>query len=130
MGLLDQIAGSLGGNSKSVDYLAIMKWVEQQGGVSGLLDKFRQGGLAEIVQSWVSTGNNLPISAAQVLQIFTGDSISQLGSKLGMDDKQTAGIIAEFLPQIVNKLSPNGEEPQNNDLLSMGMGLLKDKFFK
>jgi len=130
MGLLDQIAGSLGGNSKSVDYLAIMKWVEQQGGVSGLLDKFRQGGLAEIVQSWISTGNNLPISAAQVLQIFTGDSISQLGSKLGMDDKQTAGIIAEFLPQIVNKLSPNGEEPQNNDLLSMGMGLLKDKFFK
>lgn len=130
MGLLDQIAGSLGGNSKSIDYLAIMKWVEQQGGVSGLLEKFRQGGLAEVVQSWIGSGNNLPISAAQVLQIFSGDAVSQLSSKLNMDNNQTAGIIAEFLPQIVNKLSPNGEEPQNNDLMSMGMSLLKDKLFK
>lgn len=130
MGLFDQIAGSLGGNAKSIDYLAIMKWVEQQGGVSGLLEKFRQGGLAEVVQSWISSGNNLPISAAQVLQIFSGDAISQLSSKLSMDDNQTADIIAEFLPQVVNKLTPNGEEPQNNDLMSMGMSLLKDKFFK
>lgn len=130
MGLLDQIAGSLGGNSKSIDYLAIMKWVEQQGGVSGLLEKFRQGGLAEVVQSWIGSGNNLPISAAQVIQIFSGDAVSQLSSKLNMDNNQTADIIAEFLPQIVNKLSPNGEEPQSNDLMSMGMSLLKDKLFK
>lgn len=130
MGLLDQITGSLGGKDGSVDYVAIMKWVEQQGGVSGLLEKFRQGGLAEIVQSWISTGANLPISASQIQQVFSSDAIAQLGSKLGMDNNTTSSLIAEFLPQVINKLSPDGEEPTGNDLLSMGMGLLKDKFFK
>jgi uncharacterized protein YidB (DUF937 family) len=130
MGLLDQITGSLGGQSGSVDYVAIMKWVEQQGGISGLLDKFRQGGLTEIVQSWISSGQNLPISADQIQQIFSSETIGQLASKLGLDNGQTSSVIAEFLPQIVDKLSPNGQEPSGNDLLSMGMGLLKDKFFK
>lgn len=130
MGLLDQITGSLGGNAGSVDYVAIIKWVEQQGGVSGLLEKLRQGGLGEIVQSWLSTGPNLPISENQVENVFSSDAIGQLASKLGIDQNKATAIIAQFLPQVVDKLSPEGKEPESNDLVSMGIGLLKDRFFK
>lgn len=130
MGLSDQITGSLGGNAGSVDYVAIIKWVEQQGGVSGLLEKLRQGGLGEIVQSWLSTGPNLPISENQVENVFSSDAIGQLASKLGIDQNKATAIIAQFLPQVVDKLSPEGKEPESNDLVSMGIGLLKDRFFK
>lgn len=54
MSLLNMITGLLnkgGDGAGSIDYTAILQWVEQQGGISGLLDKFRQGGLTEIVQS-------------------------------------------------------------------------------
>lgn len=130
MGLLDQITGSLGGNSGSVDYAAIIKWVEQQGGVSGLLDKLRQGGLSEVVQSWLNNGPNLPISSEQVQQVFSNDAIMRLAARLGLDHGQTSTIIAQFLPQLVDRLSPNGEEPAGNDLVSMGLDLLKNRFFK
>ncbi|MBK5074800.1 DUF937 domain-containing protein [Budviciaceae bacterium CWB-B4] len=133
MGLLDQLGGMLGGNSNnnsgSVDYMAILQWVEQQGGISGLLDKFRQGGLTEIVQSWIGTGANLPISGQQVQDIISKVALQQLSSKLGMGSQETSGLIAQFLPDIVDKLSPKGEEPVNPDLMSLGMSLLKGKLF-
>ncbi|GKX52558.1 YidB family protein [Budvicia aquatica] len=128
MGLLDQLGGALGGKG-SVDYVAIMQWVEQQGGISGLLDKFRQGGLADIVQSWISTGNNLPISSDQVQQVLSSDALQQLAAKLGIDSQMASGIVAQFLPEIVNKLSPDGQEPGNADMISAGLSMLKGKLF-
>ncbi|SQI33967.1 Uncharacterized protein conserved in bacteria [Leminorella richardii] len=131
MSLLDQLGGMLGGGSSKggVDYMAMFQWLEQQGGLTGLLEKFRQGGLADVVQSWISSGANLPISAEQVRDIISQAALEQLSAKLGMDDGQTSGIIAQYLPDIVDKLSPNGEEPVNPDMLSLGMTLLKGKLF-
>lgn len=130
MGLLDQITGALGGkNSGSIDYAAILQWVNQQGGISGLLEKFRQGGVAEIVQSWISTGANLPISGEQIQNILSQTALQQLSSKLGITNEATSGILAEFLPQIVDKLSPDGKEPTDNALVTAGLNMLKNKFF-
>lgn len=131
MSLLDQLGGMLGGDTAKggVDYMAILQWLEQQGGLSGLLEKFRQGGLAELVQSWIGTGANLPISAEQVRDVISQAALGQLSAKLGMDDNQASNVIAQYLPNIVDKLSPKGEEPINPDLLSLGMTLLKGKLF-
>lgn len=128
MGLLDQLSGALG-EKGSVDYLAIMQWVEQQGGISGLLEKFRQCGLAEVVQSWISHGQNLPISSEQVQQVLSSNALQQLATKLGIDSQMASGIVAQFLPDIVNKLSPDGQEPNNTDVISAGLSMLKSKFF-
>ncbi|WP_347253860.1 YidB family protein [Leminorella grimontii] len=132
MSLLDQLGGMLGGNGASkggVDYMAILQWLEQQGGLSGLLETFRQGGLAELVQSWIGTGANLPISADQVRDVISQAAMEQLSAKLGMDNGHASAIIAQYLPDIVDKLSPKGEEPVNPDMLSLGMALLKGKLF-
>lgn len=134
MGLLDQLGGMLGGGNNdgskgSIDYAALFQWIEQQGGISGLLDKFRQGGLGEIVQSWISTGANLPISAQQVQYVISSAALQQLASKLGTGSQETSNIIAQYLPSVIDKLSPKGEIPQNPDLMSLGMSLLKSKFF-
>lgn len=131
MGLLDQLTGALAGSDKgngSVNYVALIKWIEQSGGISGLLDKFRQGGLGDIVQSWMGSGNSLPISADQVQKVLSNDMLKDLSSKLGMDSAATSGIIAQYLPQIVSKLAVDGKEPKNSDLASIGMNFLKNKF--
>ena len=65
MGLFDSVLGNIlggGASGKGIDYIAIMQWVEQQGGLQAILDKFRQGQFGDIVGSWLGNGetNRLP----------------------------------------------------------------------
>jgi len=130
MGLFDQVAGALaasqsGGNG---DLLAtIMQLVNdpKHGGLQGLVQSFQQGGLGEIVNSWVSTGHNLPISAEQITSVLGGSSLQDIAAKLGVSPDQAAGSLAEILPQAVDTLTPNGQIPQGGDLLAQGLDMLK-----
>lgn len=127
MGLLDQLASNIGGG-KNIDALAIMEWVNKNGGITGLLDKFRQGGLGDIVQSWLGSGANLPISAEQVQHILGSDMLKDLAARLGVDIPAATGTIAEFLPKIASQLQNNGQNASSDDLLASGLDLLKNKF--
>lgn len=128
MGLLDGLTNALGGG-KGIDYSTVLQWIEQQGGLQAILNKFRQGDLGDVVASWVSTGENKPLSGDLVEQILSSDAIAQLAGKLGIEPTQASSLIAQYLPMITDKLSPNGQEPQGGDLLSAGMDLLKGKLF-
>ncbi len=128
MSLLDQMAGMLGGqDTKPGHYQSLLTWVNQQGGINGLLEKFREQGLGSIVESWVSSGVNLPVSASQVVSVIGGPAITALAEKLGLDTLATSSLIAEYLPKIVDGLSPNGELQGQDGLLTVGMSLLKGK---
>lgn len=130
MGLLDQLGSMLGGESSKLNQAkSILGWVEQQGGFHGLLEKFQHGGVGEIFQSWIGSGTNLPISGEQLQGLFNNDSLKQLSSSLGVNVNDATGILAKFLPTVVDKLSPNGELPEHNDLVSTGLSLLKNKLF-
>jgi uncharacterized protein YidB (DUF937 family) len=131
MGLFDQVAGSLL-NGDAGKYQAILSWVEQQGGIQALLDKLRQGGLSEIVSSWLSSnGTNQSLSGDQITQALGSPSVAALGEKLGVDTGSASALLAEYLPKVIDALSPNGEvTPEaHNDLLSAGVNLLKGKLF-
>jgi uncharacterized protein YidB (DUF937 family) len=131
MGLFDQVAGMLL-NGDAAKYQAILSWVNQQGGVQALLEKFRQGGLGEIVMSWLSSSQaNQLLSSEQVLAVLGSPALSQLGAKLGIDTQAAASMVAQYLPTIIDTLSPKGEvhAEADNDLLTAGMKLLKGKLF-
>ena len=134
MGLFDQVVGALSGN-QSGGSNALLETVlqlvnnPQTGGLGGLVQSFQQGGLAEIVNSWVSTGQNLPISAEQIQSVLGGSTLQDLAAKLGMSNEQISGGLAAMLPQVVDQLTPNGEVPQGGDLLAQGLDLLKGKLF-
>ena len=139
MGLLDQVTGAItsatgtssGGEGENSLLATVMQLVNnpQTGGLAGLVQSFQKGGLAEIANSWVSTGQNLPISSEQIQSVLGSEQVSQIASKLGISTDQASGKIAEFLPQIVDKLTPNGTIPEGGDLLSQGLELLKGKLF-
>ncbi|CAI1518956.1 YidB family protein [Serratia sp. TSA_198.1] len=128
MGLFDNVLGSiLGGGAnggKGLDYVAIMQWVEQQGGLQAILDKFRQGQFGDVVGSWLGNGENQPISGDHVQQALGSDAINQLAEKLGIDPAQASSTIAQFLPSVTDAASPNGEVQQDSNELGDMVGKL------
>lgn len=127
MGLFDDVVGSLlqGDSGK---YQAILTWVNEQGGVQALLEKLQNGGLGDIASSWISNQqSNQPISGDQVESALGTSAVSDLGQKLGVDTGSASARLADYLPKIIDALSPQGEvDPQaHNDLLSASMNLLK-----
>ena len=134
MGLLDQVVGAMaggqsGGNNALLETVMKMISDPQNGGLQGLIQSFQQGGLGDIVNSWVSTGQNLPISAEQIQSVLGNSSLGNIAAQLGLNTEQASGSLASMLPQLIDSLTPNGEVPQGGDLMSQGMEMLKGKFF-
>ncbi len=130
MSLLDQVAGALAGGQSgggSTLLATVMQLVNdpKHGGLEGLIQSFQQGGLGEVVNSWVSTGQNLPISAEQIQSVLGGSSLQDIATKLGVTPEQASGSLAEILPQAVDTMTPNGQLPAGGDLLAQGLDMLK-----
>jgi uncharacterized protein YidB (DUF937 family) len=128
MGILDNIAGQVlgGGGSKNALVGAIVSMVgnQQSGGLAGIVQQFAGQGLGDIVNSWVSTGKNMPISPEQVKQGLGDNVISQLASKAGLSTEEVTSNLSKLLPDVVDKLTPDGKVSQA-DIMSKGMDLLK-----
>jgi len=130
MSLLDQVVGALaGGESGGSGNLlqAVLQLVNnpRTGGLEGIIRSFRQGGLGELVDSWVANGENLPVSGEQIESVLGGSALQDLAAQIGVSPQQASGSLAEVLPQLIDRMTPNGEVPQGGDLLSQGLDLLK-----
>jgi len=95
------------------------------GGFSALLGAFHQKGLGGIASSWVATGPNQSISPEQIQSVLGNEHIQQFADKAGIPTEQASGKIAEYLPQVVDKLTPNGQVPAQENLMEKAKSLLK-----
>jgi len=101
------------------------------GGLAGLVGMFAKSGLGDQVNSWVGTGQNLPVSGDQVTQALGSDTISQLARQLGLGQGDVAGQLSQMLPQMIDKLTPRGQLPAGNELSGLGdIGSLLGGFLK
>ena len=129
MGLLDGIAGQvLGkvmGDKGNMAQVAI-EMFNQNGGLTGILDKFKDGGMAEQAASWVGKGENMPISAEQISGILGNSAIVEMAAKFGLDPDTLSSLIAEHLPTVVDKLTPDGKvSADSGNMLSTLLSILK-----
>jgi uncharacterized protein YidB (DUF937 family) len=134
MGLLDGLLGNvlggmMGGGSGTQQQNPLMQialqMLQQNGGIEGVLGKFRQAGYAEQAQSWVSTGENQPISADALQQVLGQGQLGQIAQQLGLGQSEAAGGLASMLPQIIDQMTPQGQVPQNSgDLVSQALAIL------
>ena len=132
MGMLDGLLGSalggmLGGSGQAQNPLlrAALQILQQNGGIDGVLDKFRQGGYANHADSWQSTGQNMPITGSALQEVLGSGAIGQIAQQLGMSHGDAAGGLAQMLPQLIDKFTPNGEVPDNhNDMVAQALALL------
>jgi len=134
MGLLDQIVkglagkflgGSAGGTQNPLLDIALSLLANPQtGGLEGLVETFKNKGLGDIMSSWISTGQNLPISSGQIQQILGSDLIQQFAKKLGASNADVSGGLANLLPDLIDKLTPTGQLPEKN-VLEQGLKMLR-----
>jgi uncharacterized protein YidB (DUF937 family) len=66
------------------------------------------------VDSWISTGKNKPVKTSQLSNVLSSDVVSQIAAKLGISNTAALGMVAKFLPQIVDKLTPDGKITQQS----------------
>jgi uncharacterized protein YidB (DUF937 family) len=137
MGMFDALEGQLvgeamqnfGGSQPAV--ASILQMIQSQpGGISGLAQKFEEGGLGDVAKSWIGGGQNIPVSPQQVQATLGPDAVGQVAQQMGVSHEEASNHLAQLLPQIVNHLTPNGQAPAQNELLSMGEGLLSSFFSK
>lgn len=125
MGLLDSIlGGALGagaGGQGNPGTAALMQLAMQllagnagQGGRGGgglmdLLQQFQQAGFGAQADSWVSTGQNMPISPDQLMQVFDRGRVEQMAASTGMDVDQVSNGLSDLLPQLIDSVTPQGQ---------------------
>ena len=108
MSLLDGIlGGAVGGEMATV----VNSFIQQHGGLQGMVTQFEKQGLGPTVQSWIGNGPNQPISADQVHQVFGSGVIAQMAAKAGMNPQDLAAKISQVLPAAIDKLTPEGRVP-------------------
>ena len=134
MGLFDQLGqaatgmlGQTGNNNPLLQaVVGLLAQNSHVGGLSGLIQAFQKNGLGDIVNSWVGTGKNLPISSEQIQQGLGGDLLKQLASQAGLSTDAVGGQLASLLPGLIDKLTPGGKVPESG-LIEQGLTLLRGK---
>jgi uncharacterized protein YidB (DUF937 family) len=148
MGLLDAVLGAVTNNSQDggglQDIIGMVSNNPQLlevatrllgndggvGGLEGLVDKFQQAGLGEVIGSWIGSGQNQAISGEQLSNVLGNDSLTGLANSLGVNSGDLAGQLSNILPGLVDKLTPAGQAPAGGlgnagDLTSVLGALLK-----
>lgn len=114
-------AGGQGGQAALLQLvLGMLANNGQGGGLGGLMEKFQSAGLGEQVNSWVGTGQNLPVSPEQLGSVFGQDQMSQMAEKMGLSTGDLGAQLSQMLPQAVDQFTPGGQAPQG------GLGDLGD----
>ena len=126
---LDALVNSLGGGNQEggANLLGgVMSLLQQNGGLTGVLNMLQSNGLQQQADSWVGTGPNAGVSADQMTQVFGSSGLGNLAAQLGTSQGQAGSILSQILPELVNQLTPNGQVPENqSDLISQGLALLR-----
>jgi uncharacterized protein YidB (DUF937 family) len=94
------------------------------GGLLGLVNTLRQLGLDDVVSSWISTGENKPISSEQVQNALGEGQINQMAQNMGVSHQEVSTGLAGLLPQLIDKLTPDGKLPEGS-VLDQRLELLK-----
>jgi len=131
MGLLDnlenQALGKVLGGSSSPLASGLLQMIQNQpGGLQGLVQSFHDKGMGGLVSSWIATGPNPPVSADQIHQVLGSDQVNALAAKAGISPDIAGSAIAQLLPGLVDKLTPNGSVPDHSNLIEMASSMLKN----
>jgi uncharacterized protein YidB (DUF937 family) len=149
-GILGSVLGQLGGGSSSTQTNAtsgntaqtlliavlplVLAWIQKQGGLQSALDKLKNAGLANQVQSWVDPQqqNAQDVPTQNIQSLFDDQDVEQVAQQAQAPKQAIYGAIASVLPQVIDSLTPQGsntsQQEANNDIqnvLNMVSGFLK-----
>ena len=133
MGLLDDVVGAALGKSgsglSSPIAMALMALLASRmsasaqtpqrslGGLGALIDRFRNNGFEDAINSWIGTGQNQAISPGQLRQALGQETVEDLSQRTGLPHGDLLSQLSNILPGVVDRLTPNGQLPNDAELL-------------
>ncbi|MET8831191.1 YidB family protein [Streptomyces sp. NPDC004610] len=85
-----------------------------QNPLGGLLDLLQKSGLVDQAQSWISQGQNKPVSGAQIKEALPDDTLSKVAQESGVSTDKAADELASVLPRAIDRLTPQGQVPSGS----------------
>jgi uncharacterized protein YidB (DUF937 family) len=110
-GLGDVLKGPLGGLLGGAAAGSVIS-----GGLGDLLKQLQQGGQGDAANSWVGKGPNKAISSGDLASALGVDQIDQLSSQSGMSRNELLDGLSQYLPRVVDHLTPDGRLPTEDEL--------------
>ncbi|HXN88620.1 MAG TPA: YidB family protein [Methylocella sp.] len=108
MGMFDGILGGVFGAGATT---LLNSFIEQQGGLQNIASQFEKNGFGDTMKSWISQGRNLPITADQIQQALGSEKVKELAARMGLPADKLAELLAQHLPQAIDKVTPDGKLP-------------------
>lgn len=107
-GVIEMLASQGGGQAGSA------------GGMQMLARLFQQQGLGDVLSSWIGTGQSRAISADQLGQVFGAEPTSRISQRAGVSPSDGLGLLAQMLPLVIDRLTPQGQIPKLDPLMDLG----------
>lgn len=135
MGLMDALLGAAGQMASQAmtqqaapqaggaDVMGMVgELLQQSGGISGIAQQLQSNGLGDAVQSWIGTGQNQAVGGDALMQALGPQLINGVMSKFGGGNlpPEISQLIAQALPMVIDKLTPNGQVPSDNGMGGLG----------
>lgn len=129
MGGMGQAGSGMGGKGSALLVMLLplaMQWVQRNGGLGGVLQRFQHKGYSQQAASWVSTGPNEALEPQAISDVMGTDELSRLSQQLGVSQEEVSSGMGQILPEMVNQLTPQGGVPDDSDeTLNRGMSMLE-----
>ena len=94
------------------------------GGIQGLAQRLQQAGLGDVVNSWIGTGQNRPVDPRQLQEALPGE-VTDISQQAGVPPQQGGSLLAQLLPRLIDRLTPNGQVPQQDQMGQLLKSLLR-----
>ena len=115
-------AGGMGGMGMAAIVAIALQLLQRNGGLEGVLGRMRQSGHGQEADSWVGTGQNMPISPDVLSQVFGREEVGRAAREMGVDPDAAMGGLADVFPEVVNQITPHGRvESGGDDLVARAL---------
>lgn len=109
--ILSAIFGS--GKTKQIVMDVIQSQIvgKDGGGISSIVEELTKKGLGDAVQSWVSSGKNLPVNPKDLGDALGSDRLNDLAKQSGLSVDTFTKHLSKLLPKIIDQMTPGGKLP-------------------
>jgi uncharacterized protein YidB (DUF937 family) len=92
------------------------------GGLDVLINQFKQNGFEDVINSWIGTGRNQSISPTQLRQALGPETVNRISGQTGAPQGDLLSQLAKYLPGVIDRLTPDGQLPNEAELRSGNQG--------
>ena len=118
MALMPVVLAMLANRGRGGDPSARVGRAQSGGGLGALIEQMGRAGFGEQARSWIGTGENQALPSGALEQIFGAGGLAEIARRAGLTQDEASRGLAQLMPEVVDRVTPRGEVPGDDDLLA------------